>query len=200
MIRRNRRLREVPMLNTASLPDLIFTVLFFFMIVTHMRTTTSKVQYALPQGTELKRLVKKSAVTYIYIGRDMPKTTRETSTVVSPNTSTASSMDVSAYKVQLNNRVGTIDEVASFVANEKKRMNPDDQVKMTVSIKADRSTPMYVINAVKRAVRAGGATRINYSAERESDKLKQNRLICCDFHSFALSLQANYIIYKNVTS
>lgn len=181
MIRRNRRLREVPMLNTASLPDLIFTVLFFFMIVTHMRTTTSKVQYALPQGTELKRLVKKSAVTYIYIGRVMPETTRETSTVVSPNTSSASSpntssassMDVSAYKVQLNNRVGTIGEVASFVANEKKRMNPDDQVKMTVSIKADRSTPMYVINAVKRAVRAGGATRINYSAERESDKLKQ---------------------------
>lgn len=181
MIRRNRRLREVPMLNTASLPDLIFTVLFFFMIVTHMRTTTSKVQYALPQGTELKRLVKKSAVTYIYIGRDMPETTCETSTVASPNTSSAvshntssaSSMDVSAYKVQLNNRVGTIGEVASFVANEKKRMNPDDQVKMTVSIKADRSTPMYVINAVKRAVRAGGATRINYSAERESDKLKQ---------------------------
>lgn len=173
MIRRNRRLREVPMLNTASLPDLIFTVLFFFMIVTHMRTTTSKVQYALPQGTELKRLVKKSAVTYIYIGRDMPETTRETSTVASPNTPSASSMDVSAYKVQLNNRVGTIGEVASFVANEKKRMTPDDQVKMTVSIKADRSTPMYVINAVKRAVRAGGATRINYSAERESDKLKQ---------------------------
>lgn len=181
MIRRNRRLREVPMLNTASLPDLIFTVLFFFMIVTHMRTTTSKVKYALPQGTELKRLVKKSAVTYIYIGRAMPETTRETSTVASPNTSSASSpntssassMDVSAYKVQLNNRVGTIGEVASFVANEKKRMNPDDQVKMTVSIKADRSTPMYVINAVKRAVRAGGATRINYSAERESDKLKQ---------------------------
>ena len=176
MIRRNRRLREVPMLNTASLPDLIFTVLFFFMIVTHMRTTTSKVKYALPQGTELKRLVKKSAVTYIYIGRAMPETTRETSTVASPNTSSASSMDVSAYKVQLNNRVGTIGEVASFVANEKKRMNPDDQVKMTVSIKADRSTPMYVINAVKRAVRAGGATRINYSAERESDKLKQKKV------------------------
>lgn len=181
MIRRNRRLREVPILNTASLPDLIFTVLFFFMIVTHMRTTTSKVKYALPQGTELKRLVKKSAVTSIYIGRAMPETTRETSSAASPNTSSAvlsntssaSSMDVSAYKVQLNNRVGTIGEVASFVANEKKRMNPDDQVKMTVSIKADRSTPMYVINAVKRAVRAGGATRINYSAERESDKLKQ---------------------------
>ena len=69
--------------------------------------------------------------------------------------------------------MATIDEVTDFVAEEKKRMNPDDQAKMTVSIKADRSTPMHIVNAVKRAVRAGGDTRINYSAERESDKLKQ---------------------------
>ena len=42
-IRRHRR-PEVPMLNTASLPDLIFTVLFFFMMVTHMRTVILKVK------------------------------------------------------------------------------------------------------------------------------------------------------------
>ena len=48
-----RREREVPGLNTASLPDLIFTVLFFFMIVTHMRQAELKVQYKVPQGTEL---------------------------------------------------------------------------------------------------------------------------------------------------
>ncbi len=29
---------HVPSLNVASMPDLIFTVLFFFMIVTHMRS------------------------------------------------------------------------------------------------------------------------------------------------------------------
>ena len=50
---------EVPGLNTASLPDLIFSVLFFFMIVTHMRTETLKVTYRVPQGRELARLVKK---------------------------------------------------------------------------------------------------------------------------------------------
>ena len=33
----DRRRRGVPSLNVASMPDLIFTVLFFFMIVTHMR-------------------------------------------------------------------------------------------------------------------------------------------------------------------
>ena len=64
-----RRSREVPGLNTSSLPDLIFSVLFFFMIVTHMRHVTVKVKYQVPQGKELTRLTKKSAVSYIYIGR-----------------------------------------------------------------------------------------------------------------------------------
>ena len=64
MFKRTRR--EIPGLNTSSLPDLIFTVLFFFMIVTHMRKVTLKVKYQVPQGTELTRLTKKTAVSYIY--------------------------------------------------------------------------------------------------------------------------------------
>ena len=48
-----RRSREVPGLNTSSLPDLIFSVLFFFMIVTHMRHVTVKVKYqATGQGID----------------------------------------------------------------------------------------------------------------------------------------------------
>lgn len=70
MIFGNRDRRQMPQLNTASLPDLIFTVLFFFMVVTHMRTVTLKVSFRVPQGTELTRLTKKTAVSYIYIGRD----------------------------------------------------------------------------------------------------------------------------------
>lgn len=69
MIFGNRDRRQMPQLNTASLPDLIFTVLFFFMVVTHMRTVTLKVSFRVPQGTELTRLTKKTAVSYIYIGR-----------------------------------------------------------------------------------------------------------------------------------
>lgn len=45
-----RRRRQVPDLNTAALPDLIFTVLFFFMIVTHLRDVELKVKYSVPQG------------------------------------------------------------------------------------------------------------------------------------------------------
>ena len=72
MFKRTRR--EIPGLNTSSLPDLIFTVLFFFMIVTHMRKVTLKVKYQVPQGTELTRLTKKTAVSYIYIGKPVTGT------------------------------------------------------------------------------------------------------------------------------
>ena len=60
--------REMPALNTSSLPDLIFTLLFFFMIVTTMRVTL-KVQFTLPQGTELEKLEKKSLVVHIHLCR-----------------------------------------------------------------------------------------------------------------------------------
>ena len=60
--------KSVPSLNVASMPDLIFTVLFFFMIVTHMRQTEMKVRYVVPQGTELEKTGHKGSVVYLYIG------------------------------------------------------------------------------------------------------------------------------------
>ena len=51
--------REVPGLNLAAMPDLIFTVLFFFMIVTHMRDVKPKVQYQIPQGSEIEKAIKR---------------------------------------------------------------------------------------------------------------------------------------------
>ena len=69
--------REMPALNTSSLPDLIFTLLFFFMIVTTMREVTLKVQFTLPQGTELEKLEKKSLVTFIYVGEPLRNIVRK---------------------------------------------------------------------------------------------------------------------------
>ena len=66
---KRQRPRTVPALNVASLPDLIFTVLFFFMIVTHMRDVDPKVQYNVPEGTELTKEVNKSGLVYLFIGK-----------------------------------------------------------------------------------------------------------------------------------
>ena len=136
----------VPQLNTASMPDLIFTVLFFFMIVTHMRKVTLKVEYQVPQGTELTRLTKKTAVSYVYIGKPFGY----------------GGMDM---QVQLNDKFAQVEEIAGYVAAERQRMNPTDVINMTVSIKADKDTPMGLITDVKQQLRRANALRINYSAE-----------------------------------
>ena len=52
--------REMPELNTSSLPDLVFAFLFFIMMVTSMREVTLKVEFHAPQATELQKLEKKS--------------------------------------------------------------------------------------------------------------------------------------------
>lgn len=152
MFRRHRR-HDVPALNTASLPDLIFTVLFFFMIVTHMRQVTLKVQYQVPAGTELTKLTKKSAVTYIYIGaRSGEQGTRSGDSFI-----------------QMNDKLVSVDEIQDYVTAERNTMSPDDASAMTVSIKADRMVPVGIITDVKQSLRKANALRINYSAVSRSE-------------------------------
>lgn len=145
-----RREREVPGLNTASFPDLIFSVLFFFMIVTHMRDVDLQVRYKVPQGTELQKQGRKSAVCYIYIGRFPGE---------------------EDFSIQLNNHLATIDDIRSFIAEERSRMSAEDQARMTVSIKADCDVPMGIVGDVKRELQRSFALKINYSAtEKEHTK------------------------------
>lgn len=135
----------MPGLNTAALPDLIFTVLFFFMIVTHMRSVPMKVKYQVPSGTEITKLVKKSTVTYIYIGK------------VGEDT-----------RIQLNDKLATVADIEVYVKAERSRMQSEDMTRQVVSIKADRETDMRVITQVKQALRRANAYTINYSATQEN--------------------------------
>ena len=159
---RNSEDRDVPLLNTSSLPDLIFTVLFFFMIVTHMRDVDLKVHYEVPQGTEVKKLGHKASVVHIYVGRTG-------SAAVSPASgSSAVSPAADDFYIQLNNDIATLDDIKAFVESERSRMNSDDQGRMTVSIKADRDVPMHLINDIKRTLQQSYALRINYSATEKA--------------------------------
>ena len=148
--------RDLPRLNTSSLPDLIFTVLFFFMIVTHMRDANLQVRYQVPQGTEVQRLTHKSAVSYIYVGR-------------------VAGLPDDSFCIQLNNRLATVDDIRSFIEAERARMSPDDQARMTVSLKADRDVPYRIIAQVKQALQQSYALKINYSAEAADRKPASGR-------------------------
>ncbi len=141
--------REMPELNTSSLPDLVFAFLFFIMMVTTMREVTLKVVFRAPQATELQKLEKKSLVTFIYVGEPTPEFRKTMGTVT---------------RVQLNDQFAEIDEIQDYIAQEKSSMNEEDQPFMTVSIKADKETKMGVITDIKQALREAYALKINYSA------------------------------------
>ena len=63
-------------INTSSLPDIVFMLLFFFMVATTMRETEVQVRVKVPEATEVKKLEKKSLVSYIYIGRPVAHVAR----------------------------------------------------------------------------------------------------------------------------
>ena len=141
--------REMPELNTSSLPDLIFTILFFFMIVTTMREVTLKVKFTVPAGTELEKLEKKSVVSFIYVG---------------PPTDQLRPVMGSGTRIQLNDRYAEPREVMDFVAQERQGMT--NQAEQVISIKADSKTQMGIITDIKEVLRKSWALRINYSATR----------------------------------
>ena len=143
--------REMPEMNTSSLPDLIFSILFFFMIVTTMREVTLKVQFKLPEGKSsvLEKLEKKSLVSFIYIG--------------APTQDLQAKMGTDS-RIQLNDKFAEVDEVQDYIQQERMNMSEADQPFMKVSLKADENTQMGIITDVKQALRKAYALKINYSA------------------------------------
>ena len=137
----------MPEMNTSSLPDLIFTILFFFMIVTTMREVTLKVKFVVPAGTELEKLEKKSAVSFVYVG---------------PPTDQLRAQFGSSTRIQLNDRYAEPSEVMDFVLQERQSMS--DQSAQVISIKADQKTQMGYITDIKEVLRKSRALKINYSA------------------------------------
>ena len=140
--------KEVPELNTSSLPDLIFSILFFFMMVTSMREVTMKVEVNTPKGTEIEKLEKKSLVSYVYIG----KPTKEFRSKMGTGT-----------RIQLNDTFAEVHDIGDYVYQERESMNERDKPFMKVSMKIDEGTQMGIITDVKMALREAWALNIVYS-------------------------------------
>lgn len=150
-----KRRRNVPDLNTSSLPDLIFTVLFFFMIVTHMRDVPLLLKAVVPQGQELVKGGKKNAIITIVIGGDTNKR----------NLSGSSSNG--SYSIQVNDKLTSIDNLAEAIETERRNMSPEEKAEMMVCIRADRETPMHIIARIRSVLRQSYSLKVFYSANED---------------------------------
>ena len=141
--------KEVPAISTGSMPDIIFMLIFFFMVTTSMRETTLKVKMKLPAATEVQKLEKKSLVSFIYIG---------------PPTNTK--LYGTEPRLQLNDSYARVDDIIPFVEQERMDRAEADRQKLTTSLKIHEEVRMGLVTDVKQELRKCGAFRICYSTRK----------------------------------
>ncbi|MGB0862050.1 MAG: ExbD/TolR family protein [Saprospiraceae bacterium] len=154
---KKKRGAATPEISTASLPDIIFMLLFFFMVVTVMRESELKIKVSVPQATELEKLERKSLVSYLYVGKPTAK---------------YQAVYGSAPRLQLGNQLSIIDDIPTFMEAERDDREEEDRGLITASLRVDRNITMGLVSDVKTELRKSGQLRINYSSTARSSKLE----------------------------
>jgi biopolymer transport protein ExbD len=140
--------KGVGAINTASLPDIVFMLLFFFMTTTVMREVELKIDVSVPDATQGKKLEKKSLASFIYIGE--------------PLTNLRATFG-SEPKIQLNDSFKEVDDIQDFIAQEREQLDENERNQMLVSLKIDRDTKMGIVVDVKQSLRRANALKIMYA-------------------------------------
>lgn len=133
-------------ISTASLPDIVFMLLFFFMVTTVMREVDLKVKLEQPEAKEIQKLENKSLVSYIYIGE--PFNTEKYGT---------------EPRIQLNDDYATVDDVRPFIETFRSTKDEREHSKLTTSLKVDKDVKMGTITDVKQELRKSQQLKIVYA-------------------------------------
>jgi biopolymer transport protein ExbD len=152
---RKKGKKSQPAINTAALPDIVFMLLFFFMVTTVMRETSLKVINVTPKATEVSKLERKSLVSYIYIGKPIKALQDAFGT---------------APRIQLNDAFKTKEDIFQFVEMERDERDEVERNMITWSLKVDQKTKMGIVTEVKQELRKANALKINYSTKK-TDKI-----------------------------
>tara|TARA_B100000780_G_scaffold46486_1_gene28934 strand:+ start:1996 stop:2478 length:483 start_codon:yes stop_codon:yes gene_type:complete len=139
---------ESPAINTASLPDIVFMLLFFFMVATVMRDSTLMVVNKLPAADQIQKLDKKDRVMYIYAGKPSSRYEKKYG---------------SSARIQLNDKFATVGEVGAFILAERASKRQELQNVLTTALKVDSDTKMGLVQDIKQELRKVQALKINYT-------------------------------------
>ena len=138
----------LPPISTASLPDIVFMLLFFFMVATVMRENTLLIQNALPVANQVEKLDKKNPSSYIYMGK--------------PSENYKAKYGTEA-RIQLNDKFADVRDVAAFISAERAALREELIPFLTVSLKVDKEAQMGIVGDVKQELRKVNALKINYT-------------------------------------
>jgi len=157
MSRFRRQYKEdAPKISTSSLPDIIFMLLFFFMVTTTLRSMDSKLKITLPNANQAKKIEKRSLVTHVYIGTPLPELQTKYGT---------------EPRIQVEDKYISINDLKSYILGKKQSLNENDRNEMIVALHIDENTPMGIVTDVKQELRKCEVLNINYSTIKSKNNL-----------------------------
>lgn len=150
----NKKKKDMPGVNTASLPDIVFMLLFFFMVTTVMKDTDLEIKQTIPKASEIKKLEQKKLVSYIYVGKDKKGNGNK---------------DL----IQLNDKIASVNDIQKFILEKRSKVSQNELNRLTTSIKADVNNKVGTIYDIKKELREVEALKINYSVN-PGERIKTN--------------------------
>ncbi|MEP2772548.1 MAG: biopolymer transporter ExbD [Fulvivirga sp.] len=142
--------QEIP---TSALPDIIFMLLFFFMVTTVLREVTINVKQRIPDATQLRKLQRKSLVSYLYIGE--PKKVEQWG---------------SEPRIQANDVFIEPKDVTLWVTQEKDKLDEVERDQITIAMKVDREAQRGLVSDVELELRKANARKLLYTTLQEMDQ------------------------------
>lgn len=140
---------------TSALPDIIFMLLFFFMVTTVLRETTINVKQEIPRATELRKLQRKSLVSYLYIGEPVDRMKAQFGT---------------EPRIQANDVFIGVEEIVGWVLQEKDKLDEVERDQITIALKVNSDTKMGMISDVQLELREANARKLLYTTIFDMDR------------------------------
>ncbi|MDC6367143.1 MULTISPECIES: ExbD/TolR family protein [Flavobacteriaceae] len=148
-MRNHRKItRGTPVISTASLPDIVFMLLFFFMTVTTIKSRTLLVDNNLPNASEVKSLDKKDRIIEIFVGKPSPELAK---------------VFGSEPKIQLDDRLANVNDVGPYILSELAKKPEGIRNFVTVSLKIDKEVKVGIVSDIKEELRKVNLLKVNYT-------------------------------------
>lgn len=137
---------------TSSMPDVVFMLLFFFMVTTEMRKTSIDVKQQIPKATQLRKLMRKSLVANLYIGEPTKIQFGK------------------EPKIQADDTFIDTKDIIRWVNEQKAKLDEVERDQLTVSLKVDSEAKRGIIADVETELRKANARKLLYSTLEEREK------------------------------
>lgn len=146
---KNKTKGDLPAISTASLPDIVFMLLFFFMVATVMRDNSLKIENTLPSADQVEKL-EKDRTMFIYAGKP----------------SDSYKQFGTEPRIQINDAFANITDVQpavyEFIAGTREELKD----KIVVGLKVDKNTNAGLVSDIKQELREANALKVMYIANQ----------------------------------